>query len=179
MKKGISLHWTAGLYRANEREKSLYHGGVEVVDGFAVFDKWNNYYLSPGHTHGRNTDLIGLTICGMANATEAKWGNYPITKGQIEALCLAAAEIATLKKIPYMKIKTHAEYAILDGYGIHSGDPETRWDLARLEQGQLTREIAVKTGAELRTKIKGYMDEIKQGRREIRHLHMVNKFRGR
>ena len=32
------------------------------------------------------------------------------------------------------RVKTHAEWADIDGYGIHDDDPDMRWDLLKLPQ---------------------------------------------
>lgn len=178
MKNGISLHWTAGTYIPNGLELSHYHGGV-VWDGHtARFQKWNDYSTNLPHTWNRNSSLIGLTVCGMAGANCMNFGKYPVRMEQVEELCLACAEIAFLKNIQVADCRTHAEWALLDGYGPGSGDPETRWDLAILKPGMCDPVITDVTGFFLRDKIKGYKLELIDGRRKVRELHFENKIRG-
>lgn len=178
----IILHWSAGTRSANSDCYNHYHGGVVVNNkGFAEFEKWNNYNQKLNHTgdyerkSGRawNRMSVGLSICGMAGATAYDFGSYPLTKGQIEALCLAAAETAYILKIDSTKIITHAEAAMDSAYpyGPLSGDPETRWDLSILKPGKVTPEIARQTGDYLRTVIRAYKIDIMEGRRKVRELH--------
>lgn len=172
MKNGISLHWTAGQYIASLHDKASYHGGVQVIDGNAVYSKWHDYNDHIGHTWRRNTDLIGLTICAMGGVYTNKSWEIPPTKAQLDSLCLAAAEVAVLKGIDLQQIKTHGEWAVIDGYGPLSGDSQTRWDLTLFAPGNATPQTAKMCGDELRSKIKKYMLEIKDGKREIRReLH--------
>ena len=177
-KNGISLHWTAGTYLPNGLELSHYHGGVSWDGHTARYAKWNDYTANLPHTWNRNTDLIGLTICGMAGANTKNFGRYPVREEQIEELCLACAEVAYLKKIQVANCRTHAEWALIDGYGPQSGDPETRWDLGILKPGACTPSIARKTGDYLRSKIREYKLELIDGKRKIRELHFENKTLG-
>jgi len=179
-KIGISLHWTAGGYMPNYIDLRHYHGGVETENqGVVQYRKWNDYNLDIPHTWRRNGELIGLTICGMVNAHTRDFGKQPIIPQQVEELCLAAAEVAELKNIPVTMIRTHAEWAIIDGYGPGSGDPETRWDLSILEPGKCDEITAHQTGNKLRGKITWYRKQIRDGKRQIRPLHLMNKYLGR
>jgi hypothetical protein len=176
---GISLHWTAGYYTPNELEMAHYHGGVIYEDGRATAEKWNDYNRVLPHTYGRNGELIGLTVCAMANATTGNFGPAPVRPEQIDELCLMAAEVAYLKGIDTSQIRTHAEWAIIDGYGPQSGDRETRWDLSILNPGPCTAEIARKNGDELRRRIRALKVEMMEGRMAPRKLHSKNMKNGR
>jgi len=171
-KIGMSLHWTAGIYTPNHIELADYHGGVTWRNQKAQFEKWNDYSENLPHTWQRNSDLIGLTVCGMAEATSRDWGKYPIQPEQIKELCLAAAEIAFLKKIQTQNIKTHAEWAIVDGY---FGE---RWDLARVNPGKIDIKIAIETGDELRRRIKMFKERMIKSLIYPRAFHFENKRKG-
>lgn len=177
-KTGISMHWTAGTYFPNGLELAHYHGGVSWDGHVARYGKWNDYTANLPHTWGRNSELIGLTACAMAGANTANFGRYPAREEQIEELCLACAEVAYLKKIQVTDIRTHAEWALLDGYGPQSGDPETRWDLAILKSGACTPAIARKTGDYLRGKIGWYLNRLNGKIITVRDFHFENRSSG-
>jgi len=172
-KTGMCLHWTAGKYQPNAIELAEYHGGVVLKHNGARFEKWNDYTDNTPHCWNRNRDLVGLTVCGMFRATSNDWGGYPILPEQIDELCLAAAEVAYLKKIDTSNIKTHAEWALIDGYY-----PD-RWDLAVLEQGCVSPSIVHKTGNELRKRIRTIKLQLMEGKRKVRKLHYENRRHGK
>lgn len=130
----IYIHWTAGRY---DQIFDIYHFNIT---GNGDYHAKENHIKSGGdHTWNRNSNSIAISLCCAFGATVGKdgmpTGDYPPTNKQIEA---AAVLIAVLAKkfgleIDPAYIKTHAEAAIEDGYGPHSGDPDTRWDLWKLK----------------------------------------------
>ena len=108
----ITIHWTAGMYKPNDCEKSHYHFLIDG-DGNVVKGKYkpeDNINCQDGkyapHTGGGNTGNIGVAICGM-------WNNdVVITRKQVEACCKLVAELSDKYGIPISSknIFTHAEF---------------------------------------------------------------------
>lgn len=163
--KGGVLHWTAGKHLPNEIDKKHYHGGILLYNDLVFYQKWHDYSNIINHCWRRNTDYIGITVCGMFQASAYNWGRFPIIEEQIEELCLVSAEIAFLKGFDSSLWKTHAEMAVLDNY---FGE---RWDLARLNEGAITPDLAKITGDILRRKIHNYKLEIYNKERTVRDKH--------
>jgi len=131
----ITGHWSGGPYEPTNLDYADYHCGIVLnpKTGKAHGEKWHNYTVKTPHTWNRNTGNIAVTIIGMLGASPGNFGSCPITQAQIDEFCLCVAEICILKNIdPSTNFKTHAEWAVLDGYGPLSGDPLTKWDLACL-----------------------------------------------
>ncbi|MCE1245618.1 MAG: N-acetylmuramoyl-L-alanine amidase [Firmicutes bacterium] len=127
--KGIVFHWTAGRY---DQTFSDYHYNVtfEPQSGRAnIVKTCSSDDDKKHHTWNRNNERIGISLCCAYQATSANLGNYPPTDAQIEAAAALAGKLAHIYSIKEDEIKTHAEWAFVDGYGPGSGDPETRWDL--------------------------------------------------
>ncbi|MBV9440634.1 MAG: hypothetical protein JOZ24_11635, partial [Candidatus Eremiobacteraeota bacterium] len=66
----------------------------------------------------------------MEGSTPVDFGRYPLTGAQIDALVHVAAQLARFYAIPTAAIRTHAEYALADGYFGAASD-DLRWDIAR------------------------------------------------
>lgn len=127
----VYLHWTAGGYNAVFND---YHACIRG-DG-EVYFMTDNLAEVKNHTWKRNTNAIGISLCCAYNAQfPNKFGEYPPTNEQIETMAEMIAIISKELDIPIYKgnIMTHAEAALIDGYGAYSGDPETRWDLYQLK----------------------------------------------
>lgn len=141
---GIVFHWSAGRYGVP------YHDYHFCVDSDGTV--YQNEEADPGdklsHTWNRNTGRVAISAMAMYNATEDNYGKYPITDKQIEAMSALAAKIAKQYSIPLNEIRTHADWATIDGYGPGSGDPETRWDLWR-------------EGVKLKAKTQWYLKRLK------------------
>ena len=60
----------------------------------------------------------------------------PPTNKQVEVMAQVVAAICKGKgwEPTVDRVKTHAEWADIDGYGIHDDDPDMRWDLLKLPQ---------------------------------------------
>jgi len=126
---GIVFHWSAGRY---DQVFNDYHYNV-------TFDPENKCAKvvksckhdsdKKAHTWRRNEGRIGIALCCAYNATSENLGSFPPTDEQIEKACALAGSLAHTYSIKSDEIKSHAEWASIDGYGPGSGDPETRWDL--------------------------------------------------
>ena len=108
----ITIHWTGGMYKPNDCEKSHYHFLIDR-DGKVVQGKYkpeDNINCQDGkyapHTGGGNTGNIGVAMCGMINK------NFPLTAPQVEATCKLVAELSKKYNIPINSnsILTHAEF---------------------------------------------------------------------
>ncbi|MDY2637396.1 MAG: hypothetical protein SOV56_05615, partial [Phascolarctobacterium sp.] len=82
-----------------------------------------------------NSGAIGITLCC---ALDASWqgqkpdlGSCPPTTLQLVALAKVVAVLCAGLglAVDADAVMTHAEAALVDGYGAGSGDSETRWDL--------------------------------------------------
>ena len=158
--RSISLHWTAYDYTSIYPSYHYCLTGAHEIAVAATHDLGANMrdvrvgdapYAA--HTSGRNSWSIGLAVCGMAGATPADFGRFPLTDAQIDGLCRVAGVLATFYAIPLAAIRTHAEAALEDGY--FGAAAEQRWDIARLEPSPaaLEPEDALAAGAFLRARI--------------------------
>jgi hypothetical protein len=107
------------------------------------------------HTRGRNSFAIGISVCGMRDATPHDFGAFALRDDLLGAACALAAELARAYAISPGRdgIATHAEAALEDGY-FGAGEDE-RWDIARLHQHDrpLVPDDARLVGDELRARI--------------------------
>lgn len=106
--KRIILHWTAGGNSATALDRAHYHflveGDGKVVRGDHSID--DNVNTNDGdyaaHTLGANTRSIGVSMCGMAGASESPFrpGPAPIRKVQWEVLAKVVADLCETYSIP-------------------------------------------------------------------------------
>lgn len=131
--KHLYLHWTAGYYG---QAYSDYHINIDK-DG-EIYLTCNELYQPKSHTFMRNSDGIGIALCCGAGANFSgklpqgiDFGDYPPTPQQIEKLAQVIAILADALELPitFSAVATHAEVAIVDGYGPLSDDEHKRWDL--------------------------------------------------
>ena len=128
--KHIYLHWTAGRYNQFFDDYHLnIDGDGKVYRTCARLDEYK------AHTYQRNSGAIGISLCC---ALDASWqgqkpdlGSYPPTTMQLIAMAKVVAVLCAGLGIAIDAdaVMTHAEAALVDGYGVGSGDSETRWDL--------------------------------------------------
>jgi len=159
-----TLHWSATEWDWCKRKHYQLIINYDPEHKQAVPRKLHNYTdFSPQHTWMRNTNNIGIACAclGGEDVGESNFGEWPLMSVQIEEMCRCAAEISLLKRMTIDDWRTHAEYAIEDGY---FGE---RWDLAILKPGTATKESAKKNGDLLRRKIAWYMARS----REVRAFH--------
>jgi len=135
--KRIIIHWTAGTHEVSEIDKEHYHfivsGKGTVVKG--DHDIGDNLSTADGdyaaHTLGCNKDSIGVSMAGMAGATEIPFsaGKWPITEAQVNVLAGLVADLARQYKIPVtpQNILTHAEVEPVLGIRQRG-----KWDVTRI-----------------------------------------------
>jgi hypothetical protein len=126
------MHWSAGHY---EQTFNDYH--IQVTGTGKVYSAHGDLTTKVAATWGRNSTSAALAILCCAFGTTNDLGNEPPTEVQIDAMgqCLAAMCIGLDWEINKDTCPTHGEIALIDGYGIGQGDPETRWDLLFLRNG--------------------------------------------
>ena len=133
----IICHWTAGAHTANATDLNYYHilieGDGELCRG--VYSIKDNVNTGDGryaaHTKNCNTGSIGISLCGMAEATESPFsaGKYPINEKQWQTLARAIVDLCERYAIPVTRstVLSHAEVQPTLGIA-QSG----KWDIARL-----------------------------------------------
>lgn len=127
----VYLHWTAGKY---DQTFNDYHlcvtGDGDIIETRELTD-------TPRATYMRNTGSIAIALCCCYNATPDDLGDYPPTDEQINTLAQMMAIISDVfgYEINKETFMTHGEAADIDGYGLYSGDPDCRWDLQILSNG--------------------------------------------
>ncbi|GAC1444481.1 MAG: hypothetical protein NVS2B8_02170 [Vulcanimicrobiaceae bacterium] len=135
------LHWTGDDYRT---VFPAYHFCIALGDDdrptvVATHDlRANMRDVRAGdapyaaHTRGRNSYAIGVSVCGMRDATPNDFGRFPLRDDSVRLMCALVADLARTYAIVVGAdtIRTHAEAALDDGY-FGAGDDE-RWDIARL-----------------------------------------------
>ena len=128
--KHIYLHWTAGRYNQFFDD---YHLNIDG-DG-KVYRTCSSLDELKAHTYKRNSGSIGITLCCALDASwqgpEPDLGSCPPTTLQLVALAKVVAVLCAGLglAVDADAVMTHAEAALVDGYGAGSGDSETRWDL--------------------------------------------------
>ena len=131
--KHLYLHWTAGYYG---QAYSDYHINIDK-DG-EVYLTCQELYQKKHHTFMRNEDGIGIALCCGVGASfsgkgpdDIDYGECPPTLMQIEKAAQVIAVLADALELPieFSAVATHAEVAIVDGYGPLSHDEQKRWDL--------------------------------------------------
>lgn len=160
----LYLHWTAGSYTAYFDD---YH--INISGSGQYFISTEDFSEILAHTYRRNSGSIGISLACALNATTEDLGCYPPTKEQIEAI---SRVIAVLSKaldltVDLKRVMTHGEAAnnedgittLHEPYGPFSGDPETRWDLAILDNSMKFG----KGGYELRGKAAWYLKTYPDG----------------
>ena len=127
----VYLHWSAGRYGQIYED---YHISIDKDGRIYYPDDCGDFTVKREHTYHRNSNSIGIAICGCFDAQansgyNLTLGSNPITDAQIEAMAAIVAIICKEAFVPLNRVLTHCEAAFRDGYGPFSGDEETRWDL--------------------------------------------------
>lgn len=132
----ITCHWSAGRY-----DQSFYDYHLNILGDGSIVSNHDNFDVKLSHTWRRNTGNIGIALAccldaGVTSTGEVNWGTYPPTDAQIETMAQVVAAICKGKdwEPTYDKVKTHAEWAAIDGYSIYDDDPDMRWDLIKVPQ---------------------------------------------
>lgn len=140
MIKKIYLHWTAGRYGQTFDD---YHICIDKDGSLQFMGELGD---KKAHTWMRNSNAIGIALECAYNARIVNFengqyvvdfGEYPPTEAQIKSTALTVAILCKVFHLDIDKdVLTHAEVATLDGYGVGSGDSETKWDLLLLPNGE-------------------------------------------
>ena len=160
--KKMYLHWTAGGY---SHRGGPYHS---TIQGDGSIYRHAAYNTRTGHTEGRNTNSVGLSVAAMAGAQENNFGQYPAKQIQIDNMAKEAARIAKMwnwspSDINIKSVMTHAEagsnkdgvYAT-DNYGPTAwGGTGERWDWYKTK----VTDAPGTGGDKLRQKIKQFMGQ--------------------
>lgn len=126
---GVVFHWSAGRY---DQVFNDYHYNITYnpkTKQAKIIKTCESDDELKAHTWHKNTGRIGIALACCYNATSENIGSYPPTEAQIEMACALAGRLIKEHGIKEDEVKSHAEWATIDGYGPGSGDPETRWDL--------------------------------------------------
>ena len=129
----VIYHWSAGHYGQFFEDYDIQidaDGSIWVPD-FELDDV-------EAHCWRRNSDSVGVALAAAYRGTTRDLGPEPPTDAQIDMLMQVTAALAEGFGWPIDKdhFLTHEEMATIDGYGPGSGDPETRWDLWFLRNGE-------------------------------------------
>ncbi len=134
--KRITLHWAASDYDSAFND---YH--LNILGNGDIVSYHDNFDIKLPHTSMRNTGNIGISLSCCVDASVWKdgscdFGTYPPTDAQIETMAQVIAAICKAKgwDADYDHVKTHAEWAAIDGYSIYDNDPDLRWDLLKIPQ---------------------------------------------
>ena len=160
--KQIYLHWAATPYTY---KSGPYHS---TIQGDGSIYRHAPYDTRTGHTEGRNTNSVGLSVAAMSGAGEDNFGRYPVKPIQIDNIAKEAANIAKSwgwkpSDINIRSVMTHAEAgsnkdgrAMTDNYGPAGwGGTGERWDFYKARQSD-----SPGTGGDiLRQKIKQFMGQ--------------------
>jgi hypothetical protein len=124
---GIVFHWSEGTY---DQIFNNYHYNITYArDRACVVKTCCSDFEPKDHIWHRNNGRIGISLCCASGATPENPGDFPPVEAQIETACALAGKLAHIYSIKKDEINTHAVWAFIDGYGIHSRDKESRWDL--------------------------------------------------
>ena len=128
----IFLHWSAGHHFQYFPD---YHINIDGNGGIHISTDDLTEVLA--HTWRRNTGAVGIALACCYKATSDDLGPESPTRDQINSMALVIRLLCDGLELPIdaEHVMTHAEVATIDGYGPGSGDPQTRWDLAILRNG--------------------------------------------
>lgn len=157
----IIVHWTAGTNRASALDQSHYHlliegDGLVVRGTHSIADNENTRdgkYAA--HTLNCNAGSIGVSLCGMAGATESpfKAGKSPINEVQWQKLILVLADLCRRYAInpSPTTVLSHAE--VQKNLGIAQ---RGKWDIARLPWDSSAKTAAA-VGDRFRAEVKKHL----------------------
>jgi hypothetical protein len=140
--KKIYLHWNAG---SPSSAPTNYHTSILGSGEIRRVTPYDNDRVP--HTEKRNSNAIGISVSGMAGASENNFGSYAIKPLQYQKMAEEVAQVAksmgwTSGNINIKNVMTHAEAGSNkdgrrphDNYGpkVWGGTGE-RWDLFKLYQ---------------------------------------------
>jgi hypothetical protein len=128
----IYLHWSAGHHYQVFED---YHININAEG--EIYLSEDNLSTHLNHTYMRNTGCIGIAMACCAFASPENLGDEPPTEAQIDTMERIVAILSKYLDIPCdaNNVMTHAEAALIDGYGFAPGQTYERWDLAILRDG--------------------------------------------
>lgn len=126
--KQMYLHWTAGTYN---HKAGPYHS---TVQGDGTIHKNTPYNQKAYHTHGRNSNSIGLSIAAMGGegVSPDNFGSYAPKQIQYDNMMKEAARIAKLEwkwspsDVNIRSVMTHAEAASAKDGRTHLNPPSSK-----------------------------------------------------
>lgn len=134
----IIVHWTAGTYDISDNDTSHYHFlidkdgagylGDNPVSGNA---REGGSGATTSHVKNFNTGSIGISVAAMGNAVESPFdpGDWPITKIQFFALCVACAQLCEFYNLPVTDTTVLMHGEVQDNCGVQQ---DGKWDIGRL-----------------------------------------------
>jgi hypothetical protein len=144
----LTFHWQVGTYEQTSEDYNLecFLAGDEWAFQITQDPRHNAVQCGPdapyaAHTWERNSHNLGCAVAAMWNATPSDFGPDPVQEHELEAflaMCAAACVAYNLDPTDSDQCKTHAEWAALDLYFPGDGDPDARWDFARLQPSGAT-----------------------------------------
>ena len=155
----LTMHWQVGTLTqcAEDYNFETFLNGNEWDAKITQDPRHNAITLSAAspngsyaaHTLDHNSNNIGCAVSGMFGATPSDFGQYAIQQHELDLYLVMCGGICVKYNIDPLDsdyVKTHAEYAIIDGY---FGE---RWDFARLNGSNdpLSVEEANKTAYDMR-----------------------------
>ncbi len=126
---GIIFHWSEGTYTQtfnNYHYNITYDSNTKKA---GVIKTCCSDFEPKDHTWHRNNGRIGISLCCASGLSRENLGDFPPAEAQIETACALAGRLAHIYSIKKDEINTHAVWAFIDGYGIHSRDKAIKWDL--------------------------------------------------
>ena len=127
------LHWSAGHHNQFFNDYDIQIDGVGNIwaPGMELDDV-------EAHCWRRNSDSIGVALAACYRGTTRDLGDEAPTEAQIAVMAQVVSALCKGMEWPIDQahVLTHEEMATIDGYGPGSGDPETRWDLWFLRNGE-------------------------------------------
>lgn len=158
----VIAHWAVTKYKCDETSKKHYHfifeGDGNMVVGFhtpeANINTADGVYAA--HTLGCNNGSIGVSCAAMFGAVDTKrYGNYPITKAQFDAMCRGIALLCDKYGIAVTPktVLSHAEVQA------NLGVPQRgKWDIAVLPHVGIVG--AKECGDYMRKNVQAYLDSL-------------------
>jgi hypothetical protein len=88
----IYLHWTGGTYN----DTSASYGYHSIFAGDGSIHRNKDYDVTGKHTEGKNYDSVGLSLAAMGGkgVDWDRFGSYPVTHEQLNAMTAEAARLA-------------------------------------------------------------------------------------
>lgn len=131
----ITCHWSAGDYNT---VYGNYH--LSITGDGRIFTPVDSFDVKLSHSWKDNTGNIGICLCAghlayLNGTSNYSLGECPPTDVQLDTMAQCIATIMKGTGISLDNVYTHAERALKFGYGPYQGDPDTRWDLWFLKEG--------------------------------------------